>query len=553
MKLVTKILLSFYAIITAILIQSWITYTNVSSIGSELEEIAEYQVPLNALVMELEKDILKQEILTYELLLYSKDVHSKKFTDIEHKLVEVEKNTDKKLKEILLKTESAINHSHEPNIKEKYQELEHIFKEIKTQQDQFETLLKELEYDLVNMKHDKIEEHKKAVEELLHTMENKIFKIASIMEHLLEESTHQALEHEHSLITTVIIIMLLLFIMVSLIGFIITSNFKKSISTIDSYIDDISTNKDLSKKLDINSSDEIGVMATNLNSFIASLRGLINRTKESSSENASISHELSTTANQVGNNVENSVALVHDASTQASEIKSEILNAITDAKESKEDIIKANENLEMARNDILTLTSKVQVSAEAEAELSHNMETLSKEASEVKTVLIIISDIADQTNLLALNAAIEAARAGEHGRGFAVVADEVRKLAERTQKTLTEINTTINVVVQSIGDASTQMNHNSEEIQKLKNLAKGVEDKINFSVEIVNKAVVSSDKTVKDFETTGKNIELIVRKVEGINEISSTNARSVEEIAAAAEHLNTLTDELNSQLEVFGT
>ena len=245
--------------------------------------------------------------------------------------------------------------------------------------------------------------------------------------------------------------------------------------------------------------------------------------------------------------------IVNKATTQAKSLQNEITSSISAAQESKKDITVAHDNLGTARDDIISLTSKIHETAEIEAELSNSMEHLSKDADEVKNVLVIIGDIADQTNLLALNAAIEAARAGEHGRGFAVVADEVRKLAERTQKTLAEINATINVVVQSISDASTQMSTNSDDIQELANVAQNIENKINTTVDIVNNAVKTSDKTVQDFENTGKNAEAIVNQVEVINKLSSINARSVEEIAAAADHLNTLTNQLNSRLDTFRT
>lgn len=350
------------------------------------------------------------------------------------------------------------------------------------------------------------------------------------------------------LIILLFIVTLSIFMIKNILGLMRPSSFLEQISK-----GLISGEGDLTKRLPVRGKDEIATASDYINLFLEEVRTTLHSIKQTSTENASISHELSTTAVGVGNNVESSVQVVEQATAQARSTQDEISKAITAALRSNEDISSANQNLASARGEIISLTSKVYESVQMEQELAQTMETLSKDASEVKNVLVIIGDIAEQTNLLALNAAIEAARAGEHGRGFAVVADEVRKLAERTQKTLAEINATINVVVQSISDASTSMNSNSEEIQELANIAKNVEGRINMTVETVNEAVHASNQTVQDFEDTGKNIHVIVNSVQEINELSATNARSVEEIAAAADHLNDLTNELNIKLETFRT
>jgi len=310
---------------------------------------------------------------------------------------------------------------------------------------------------------------------------------------------------------------------------------------------------DLTKQLEIKNNDEIGGASKEINSFIEKVRSTIALAKDTSSENASIAHELSTTTLQVGKRVEDSTTIINQTTQMSNTIKQEITTSVAKAKESKEEVIKANKELRMARGFVQQLGERVQNSAHTEMELAQKIQQLSSDADQVKNVLTVISDIADQTNLLALNAAIEAARAGEHGRGFAVVADEVRTLAERTQKSLVEINATINVIVQAIMDSSEQMNKNSKEVQELSAIAEDVGKKINTTVDIMEFATNLNDKTVTDYINTGSKIEEIVSKIEEINTLSTQNTRSVEEIAGASEHLNSLTEKLNAILNKFRT
>ena len=326
----------------------------------------------------------------------------------------------------------------------------------------------------------------------------------------------------------------------------------KPLDHLNDVVQELSSSEgDLRQRLQATANDEFSQVSRNINKFIEKLHEIVKKSKTISNENASISEELSRTASEVVKNVDSESRIVEGTKEEGIALVKSIETSVVKAKDSQKALSNTQQDISDVKAKVEQLEHTMQATAAKEQSLAERLNTVSHNANEVKDVLNIIRDIADQTNLLALNAAIEAARAGEHGRGFAVVADEVRKLAERTQKSLVEIDATINVVVQSIMDANTDITHNAQEVNALASISIELQDGMNNVANIIHKTIDDSHHTVNDFIDTASKIKKIVDEIEKINVISKENVGSIDNVSQASEHLHVMTENLNNELGKF--
>ena len=359
-------------------------------------------------------------------------------------------------------------------------------------------------------------------------------------------------EEADALVTTLIVISLIALLVLVAVITVISKSIASPLRHLSRALDDIANGDgDLTRRLPVNGKDEVAQLSLAFNTFSERIRVLVADIANRSQLMASVSTQLEQHSQESRNGSESQSREVESVASAMNEMNATVAEVASSAQLASDSAQKGNQEVSDGLALVDTVVSSIQLQAEDIRSAADAIAELEEGSQEIGAVIHVIREIADQTNLLALNAAIEAARAGEHGRGFAVVADEVRTLATRTHSSTQEIEDTIAKLQLQTGRAVEKMSkgqaRSAESVENVEKARQALMQIAGEMKQITGMNMQIASATEEQSATT----EELLRNVQLINDIAEGALQGAQETASSSQQIREVAEHLNQTVQSF--